>query len=246
MKARDVPILETLTFVNANTPLSGLRILEVGCGTGELAAQLQNQGHTVVAIDSSADAVTHARELGVDARVVSFSDFEDTSFDCLLFTRSLHHIASLREALKKAASLLNSSGLLLVEDFSFDEVTPRVAQWCYSLLGLLDTSGLLQEAEDTFGRRLLNSRGSFALWKEHHGSIHSSLAMAQAISEFFEKRETNQVPYFYRYVAQMISNNEEGGTIVQQALELERSSGALNEQLLIGRRHVARHRFREN
>jgi 2-polyprenyl-3-methyl-5-hydroxy-6-metoxy-1,4-benzoquinol methylase len=47
----------------------GLKIVEVGCGLGELSHRMQEAGHRVVAIDPSPDAISATRSRGViDAR----------------------------------------------------------------------------------------------------------------------------------------------------------------------------------
>ena len=65
---------ETLRFVLHNIPAQRQRILEVGCGNGALAKRLNDLGHEIVAIDSSPQAITNARQIGIDARVASFPD----------------------------------------------------------------------------------------------------------------------------------------------------------------------------
>jgi len=47
----------------------GLKVVEVGCGLGELSYLMQEAGHRVVAIDPSPDAIAATRKKGVlDAR----------------------------------------------------------------------------------------------------------------------------------------------------------------------------------
>ena len=79
----------TLQFVTAHVPLNA-RLLEVGCGDGELAAALQRAGHRVVAIDSDAESEVRARTRGVDARHADFGDRNVAlpGVDAVPFTRS--------------------------------------------------------------------------------------------------------------------------------------------------------------
>src|SRR5882724_11987615 len=102
----DVVTNETLQFVLRSIPSRNSRVLEVGCGNGDLAYELANLGHEVVAIDSSREQVTEAGRRGVDARVADFLDFKEDLFDVILFTRSLHHIQPLRPALARAHTLI--------------------------------------------------------------------------------------------------------------------------------------------
>jgi len=53
--------------------------LEVGCGTGELAARLSKDGYSVVAIDTDRDSVAAALRLDVNARVATWPDFVQAS-----------------------------------------------------------------------------------------------------------------------------------------------------------------------
>src|SRR5690242_10557526 len=86
------------------------RILEVGCGTGELATCLLNDGYSVVAIDCDRESVAAAQQLGLDARVAIWPDFDDGQFDAVLFTRSLHHIYPLDQSVVRTAKTLAGRG----------------------------------------------------------------------------------------------------------------------------------------
>ena len=126
LSALAVPTDETLKFVLKYLNSRNNRILEVGCGNGELALALQNSGFQVIAIDSSVEAVENAKALGVDARVAQFPNFDETGFDAILFTRSLHHIHELEQAVERAYQLLNNNGLVMLEDFAFDEANNKI------------------------------------------------------------------------------------------------------------------------
>ena len=115
----------TLQFVTRWLASPSARLLEIGCGDGELAAELRARGYEVVAIDSNPAAVAEARSRGVDARVATWPDFSDGRFDAVLFTRSIHHMP-LGEAVDRAAA---TAPRLIVEDFALVEVSPPFVDW---------------------------------------------------------------------------------------------------------------------
>lgn len=231
---------ETLTFILENIPSEPLRILEIGCGDGDLAKRLGELGHEVSAIDSEVTAVQEAMRLGVNAKVVNFPDYDDEPFDVILFTRSLHHIRPLKPALERAQNLLKTSGLLIVEDFAFNDTSEYAAAWFYRLLKLLDSCNALLLAKDSFGRKLLKGGGDLSLWREHVHEINTAREVSQAISERFEILHTTCAPYLYRYVSTMVQENERNRQIISDVLELEKQTGIDSDQFLIGRRFVAR------
>ena len=96
--------LETLAFV-LRWIGERSRIIEVGCGAGELAGQLQARGHIVTGIDSDPNAVEACRERGVNAINASWPDVKLPLVDAILFTRSLHHMAPLDAAVMRAREL---------------------------------------------------------------------------------------------------------------------------------------------
>lgn len=240
MRPIDVGIDETFRFVRENLPAGTLRILEVGCGNGELAKRLQQNGHKVIAIDSSADSIGQARQLGIDARVASWPDFTEEPFDVILFTRSLHHIRPLQPALEGARQLLKPDGRLIVEDFAFSNVHRSVAEWFYLLLRVLDSCGALLEAKESFGRKILKAQGSFELWHDHIHEINSARDVFEATNDNFEVLKVRWVPYLYRYVSQMVEDSKRGEEIVARVFDLEQKMGRENEDYSIGRRFVAK------
>ena len=91
----DIPTNETVAFVTPHLR-PGCRILEVGAGRGEVARRLRAAGHSVTAIDSSADAVRAAADDGIEVTHADFMEFQADPFDAVVFTRSLHHLNPLQ------------------------------------------------------------------------------------------------------------------------------------------------------
>jgi len=134
----------TYDFIRRFLPRDCRRILEVGCGTGEFGVRLSQDGYTVTAIDSDHDSVAAARWLGVDAHVATWPDFKAGDFDAVLFTRSLHHIHPLDEAVKHAAESLANGGCIMVEDFAYESTNEKTLRWFASAIRLLQAAGLLR------------------------------------------------------------------------------------------------------
>jgi SAM-dependent methyltransferase len=92
------------------------RILEVGCGWGELAEWLaQETGAEVLALDLSPRMVELARERGVDARVgdVQALPFADREFDVAVAAWMLYHVPDLDGAVAELARVLRAGGRLV-------------------------------------------------------------------------------------------------------------------------------------
>ena len=92
------------------------RVLEVGCGWGDLAVRLQDKlGAEIVAVDISVRMVELALERGVDARVADVQDlpFGDGEFDCVTANWMLYHVADLDLGLSEMARVLRPGGCLV-------------------------------------------------------------------------------------------------------------------------------------
>src|SRR4029079_12813904 len=96
-----LPTRETLAFLERVLPPSPLRILEVGAGDGAVSLALASQGYDVTALDESLDAPARGDAVRWIER--DFLHFDgDGACDVVLFTRSLHHMAPLDDALGRA------------------------------------------------------------------------------------------------------------------------------------------------
>lgn len=95
----------------------GMRVLEVGCGTGLFTELFSKSGAHILAIDISPDLLNIAEQRGLNPNRVEFrelrfedSDFED-SFDAIIGSSVLHHL-DLRIALQNMYRLLKPKGVL--------------------------------------------------------------------------------------------------------------------------------------
>jgi len=100
--------------------LSGLSILDVGCGGGLLSEPLARLGGDVTGIDAGKDAIeaatVHARESGVGTlyrnTTVETLASEDKRFDIVLTMEILEHVADMDLFLAACARVLKPGGLL--------------------------------------------------------------------------------------------------------------------------------------
>jgi SAM-dependent methyltransferase len=100
-------------LVEAVTEVRPRRVLEVGCGWGELAEWIARESAAeVLAVDLSPRMVELARERGVDARLgdVQQLPFGDGEFDCVVAAWMLYHVPDLEAALGEIARVLRAGG----------------------------------------------------------------------------------------------------------------------------------------
>lgn len=85
--------------------LAPTRVLEVGCGRGELAERLLRRGFQVVAVDQSERMVELTRARHVHAQVGDVQDlpFADGEFDVATANFMLYHVADIGRALAELA-----------------------------------------------------------------------------------------------------------------------------------------------
>ncbi len=99
-----------------------LKILNAGCGSGELSFLLAAAGHSVIGIDPAKEYISLANERVPDKlrercsfQVGSIETFTtDTAFDCVIATDVLEHIKNDAMALEKLTTFLKPSGDIII------------------------------------------------------------------------------------------------------------------------------------
>ena len=89
--------MDTISLlVETFAPIASKRILDLGCGGGQLARALSKQGARVTGIDPAEQAIEAARQAAPEARFEVASaerlPFPDGKFDGAVFLNSLHHL----------------------------------------------------------------------------------------------------------------------------------------------------------
>ncbi|WP_044564304.1 bifunctional 2-polyprenyl-6-hydroxyphenol methylase/3-demethylubiquinol 3-O-methyltransferase UbiG [Azospirillum sp. B4] len=106
----------------APRPLTGLRLVDIGCGGGLLSEPLARMGADVVGIDAAErnvkTAATHAAETGtpVDYRHTTAEDLvaAGETFDAVLSLEVVEHVADVPLFLGSLAALVKPDGLLVM------------------------------------------------------------------------------------------------------------------------------------
>ncbi len=239
MKAARFETRFTAEFICRFLPRRDERILEVGCGAGELAAHLSKLGFRVTAIDSDEESIASARLLGVDAQVANWPDFSSGSFDAVLFTRSLHHIHPLRGAVETAAGCLQAGGHIIVEDFAYEAADERTLRWFVSASRIIAAAGLLIKSHE-FLDEMLATDGSLAAWHKHHDHDLSNAAqIAAALETVCDNVIAENVPYFFRYLTNAMDSLDQRNAVTEALAQQESELISQGAIIALGRRYVA-------
>jgi ubiquinone/menaquinone biosynthesis C-methylase UbiE len=96
----------------------GLRLLDVGCGTGHHMASLRERGFEVVGVDGSEEMIAHARANNPGAKLkvadVDSLPFPDSSFDLVLCIEVLRYLPDFTRCVNEIARVLKPGGACLV------------------------------------------------------------------------------------------------------------------------------------
>lgn len=99
-------------------PQPGERILDLGCGTGQLTEQIAKTGATAIGIDKSPEMVTRAKENypHLEFAIADATQLADSeSFDAVFSNATLHWVTNAEAAVQGLQRALKPRGRLVVE-----------------------------------------------------------------------------------------------------------------------------------
>lgn len=188
-------------FVETHLPPAPGRVLEVGCGRGDLARGVARLGYEVTAIDPEAPA-------GSIFQPVSLEELSDPGpFDAVLANLSLHHIPDLRAALAKIQRLLRPGGRLIVDEHAWDRLDEPTAGWYLEQRAAIDHEALR------------SVEGCLEEWVADHAGLHTSAAMRTELDRHFEERFFVWTPYLNRELGKGIDDRAEQALIDAGAIQ---------------------------
>ena len=125
--------------VSLLSPQPGEQILDLGCGTGHLTAQIAESGAHVTGVDTSAEMIAAAREAYpnlkfeiADARDLPFRE----EFDAVFSNATLHWVPEAEEALRSIGRALRPGGRFVAEFGGKGNIRTMVEAFDRALLDL--------------------------------------------------------------------------------------------------------------
>jgi trans-aconitate methyltransferase len=99
-------------------PKAGERILDVGCGTGQLTAEIAKSGAQVIGVDQSPEMIATAQrnfpELRFEVADIAATNY-NADFDAVFSNAALHWVRDQEEAIAAIARALKPGGRLVFE-----------------------------------------------------------------------------------------------------------------------------------
>ncbi|KTD60828.1 bifunctional 2-polyprenyl-6-hydroxyphenol methylase/3-demethylubiquinol 3-O-methyltransferase UbiG [Legionella shakespearei] len=113
-----------LDFISSQGPLSGLKVLDVGCGGGILCEAMAKRGAEVTGIDAEGSAILVAREHALSSHLQieyvnsPIEQYEHSGFDIITCMEMLEHVHHPELVLEHCRRLLKPGGFLFLSTIS--------------------------------------------------------------------------------------------------------------------------------
>jgi ubiquinone/menaquinone biosynthesis C-methylase UbiE len=179
----------------------GSRLLEIGCGAGNLLLQATVRGSYPVALDLSMQALTFVRSRLEEAtsgaeRPVSFActqavgeslPLADESFDCVLLSEVIEHLEAPQISIREAARVLCRGGRLLITTPNYRSFWPLM-EWTIDRLNMAPKMAGEQHISRFHLSSLKQTLKEAGLGIEYAGSIYNLSPFISLVSPEQAKR----------------------------------------------------------
>ena len=186
-------------FVLSQLPPRPLRVLEVGCGEeGGVVPTLAAAGHDVLGVDPDAPK-------GRRYRRVTLEELDEPGpFDAVVAGRVLHHVRALQPALAKLAAL---APLLVLDEFAWNHIDGPTVRWYENRHRRLVAAGREPKGPPDIDE-----------WRRKHSDLHPYETLRQELDARYTERYSEWRPYFYRWLGDPETEEEERSLIAAGAI----------------------------
>lgn len=171
----------------------GDSLLDVPCGDGTITEILAPRFKTVVGVDASKKHLTAAEKRlpDVEFHHALLEEFETNErFDTITMINVLEHLVDPVFALKKAASLLSSEGILIVHVPNAFAVNRRIA----TIMGTLSNC----EELSPFDINVVGHRRSYSMTSLKEDVSNAGLEVTASGGVFYKMLSTPQIDWFLK------------------------------------------------
>jgi SAM-dependent methyltransferase len=185
-------------IVAPHLPSPDARVLDVGCASGRLLANIRERGFPcVTGLDPSpACAAAAARLYGIDVRTMTLREIAESAerFDVVIMVGVLEHLRDLDSAFAQLRALLNPAGLLYVE---VPDVT-AFADWPNAPYQDFSTEHINFFSPVSL-RNIMRRHGFIEVFLEQNHREQSYKTVMSNVSAFYRKEEN--VPHHIEFDA---------------------------------------------
>jgi len=181
---------------------AGSRLLEIGCGAGNLLLQASVRGSYPVALDLAMQSLAFVRSRLEEARsgpeapsgfactqaIGELLPLADGSFDCVLLSEVIEHLEAPKVSIREASRVLRPGGRLLVTTPNYQSLWPMM-EWTVDLLNMAPKMAGEQHIsrfQPASLRRILVESG---LGIEYFGTIYSLSPFLSLVSPGWANRQ---------------------------------------------------------
>ena len=182
-------LAEMVAWVRAHGP-PGTRVLEVGCGDGEVVRRLREAGLDALGVDPGGEASDCVRAIALE-------DLDEPPFDVVFASVSLHHVADPARAAAALRRLIRPGAVALVREFDRVRLDhePTLRWWFHQRLAL--TAAGVREPDDDLGDFDAFLAGWRAKMAEH---VHPWSVVAGLLADAgFVTDSVTEGPYLFRW-----------------------------------------------
>jgi len=116
----------------------GTKALDLGCGTGDVIAELEKRGYEVWGVELNKNAVNFIKKCFKLKNIygMSFDEFFKLpnlpKFDIIIFFEVIEHLDNPLEFIKNASKLLKEDGIIVLSTPSRERIAANLSDWDFS------------------------------------------------------------------------------------------------------------------